>query len=60
MIIKSNKTVNAASWSMLSTKMISFFVFATPALKDADYIIFILPEQSDKKTATGIVPFKLW
>jgi hypothetical protein len=39
--------------------MISLLVFAAPALQDADYIVFILPEQSDKQTGTGISPFKL-
>jgi uncharacterized integral membrane protein len=50
---------NAARWSMLSTKMVLLFVFAALALQDVDYIVFILPEQSDKQTGTGILPFKL-
>ena len=33
--------------------------FAALALQDEDYILFILPEQSDKQTGTGILPFKL-
>jgi hypothetical protein len=49
----------AAHWSMLSVKMVSLFVFAALALLDADYIVFILPEQSDKQTGTGILLFKL-
>jgi hypothetical protein len=40
----------AACGSMLSIKMVSLFVFAALALQDEDYIVFILPEQSDKQT----------
>jgi hypothetical protein len=40
-------------------KMVSLFVSAALALQDADYIFFILPEQSDKQTGTGILPFNL-
>jgi hypothetical protein len=39
-------------------KMISLLVFAALALQVWDYIVFILPEQSDKQTGTGILPFK--
>jgi hypothetical protein len=39
-----------ACGSMLSIKIVSLFVFAALALQDEDYIVFILPGQSDKQT----------
>jgi hypothetical protein len=44
---------------MLSMMMISLFVFAALELKDADYIVFVLPEQEDMQTRTGILTFKV-